>query len=60
MSAGRPEFEALRGDARLAVYIDLESPYAYLAIEPTRDMARALGVDVVWGGSAIGIPLTRP
>ena len=50
------DFAALRGDARLAVYIDLKSPYAYLAIEPTRDMARALGVDIDWRPFTLDIP----
>ena len=49
-------FEALRGDARLAVYIDLKSPYAYLAIEPTRDMARRLGVEIDWRPFTLDIP----
>ncbi|MEM9174588.1 MAG: DsbA family protein [Myxococcota bacterium] len=51
-----PSFEALRGPARLAVYIDLKSPYAYLAIEPTRDMARTLGVDIDWRPFTLDIP----
>ncbi len=38
------EFAALRGEARLAVYIDLKSPYAYIAIGPTRAMAKPLGI----------------
>lgn len=50
------DFATLRGDARLAVYIDLKSPYAYLAIEPTRDMARGLGVEVDWRPFTLDIP----
>lgn len=49
-------FERLRGDAHLAVYIDLKSPYAFIAIEPTRDMARALGVQVDWRPFTLDIP----
>ncbi|MDP6979151.1 MAG: DsbA family protein [Myxococcota bacterium] len=49
-------FSELRGDHALAVYIDLKSPYAYLAIEPTRDMARALGVEVDWRPFTLDIP----
>ncbi len=41
-------FTRLRGDHPLVVYVDLKSPYAYLAVEPTRDMARAAGVPVHW------------
>ncbi len=51
-----PEFWALRGEARLAVYIDLESSYAFLAIDPTRAMAGALGVDVDWRPFTLDIP----
>ncbi len=42
------EFSALRGDATLAVYIDMKSPYAFIAIEPTRAMAASLGVAIDW------------
>lgn len=51
-----PEFAALRGDARLAVYIDLKSPYAYIAVDPTRAMARALGVEIDWRPFTLDIP----
>lgn len=51
-----PEFAALRGDARLAVYIDLKSPYAYIAIEPTRAMAASLGVEIDWRPFTLDIP----
>jgi 2-hydroxychromene-2-carboxylate isomerase len=51
-----PEFARLRGSARLAVYIDLKSPYAFIAIRPTRDMAQALGVDVDWRPFTLDIP----
>jgi 2-hydroxychromene-2-carboxylate isomerase len=49
-------FEELRGEAVLAVYIDLKSPYAYLAIDPTRAMAAALGVAVDWRPFTLDIP----
>ena len=50
------EFAALRGDAPLAVYIDLKSPYAFIAIEPTRAMAAAAGVPVDWRPFTLDIP----
>lgn len=50
------ELATLRGDARLAVYIDLKSPYAFVAIEPTRAVARAAGVDVDWRPFTLDIP----
>ncbi|MCE2390182.1 MAG: DsbA family protein [Proteobacteria bacterium] len=49
-------FARLRGDAELAVYIDLKSPYAYLAIGPTRDMAAALGIGIDWRPFTLDIP----
>jgi 2-hydroxychromene-2-carboxylate isomerase len=50
------EFARLRGDAPLAVYIDLKSPYAYLAIRPTRDMAAGVGVPIDWRPFTLDIP----
>lgn len=49
-------FSELRGAAALAVYIDLKSPYAFIAIEPTRAMAAALGVRVDWRPFTLDIP----
>jgi len=49
-------FAQLRGESPLAVYIDLKSPYAYLAIEPTRDMAKAAGVPIDWRPFTLDIP----
>jgi 2-hydroxychromene-2-carboxylate isomerase len=56
-SIGFPaELAALRGDARLAVYIDLKSPYSYVAIGPTRAMARSFGVAIDWRPFTLDIP----
>jgi len=49
-------FSKLRGDATLAVYIDLKSPYAFIAIEPTRAMATALGISIDWRPFTLDIP----
>ena len=49
-------FAGLRADAELAVYIDLKSPYAYLAIGPSRDMAAAHGVAIDWRPFTLDIP----
>lgn len=49
-------FARLRGEARLAVYIDLKSPYAYIAIDPTRAMASTLGVEIDWRPFTLDIP----
>jgi 2-hydroxychromene-2-carboxylate isomerase len=53
---GMTSFAELRGDAQLAVYIDLKSPYAYLAIAPTRAMAASLGVEIDWRPFTLDIP----
>jgi 2-hydroxychromene-2-carboxylate isomerase len=49
-------FSELRGDVPLAVYIDLKSPYAYLAIQPTREMAAQAGVAIDWRPFTLDIP----
>jgi 2-hydroxychromene-2-carboxylate isomerase len=49
-------FSELRGDVPLAVYVDLKSPYAYLAIDPTRAMAAATGVPIDWRPFTLDIP----
>ena len=46
----------LRGSSPLVVYIDLKSPYAYLAIEPTRAMAAGVGVTLDWRPFTLDIP----
>ncbi len=53
---GGTAFAALRGDAPLVVYIDLKSPYAWIAVEPTRAMARACGVPIEWRPFTLDIP----
>ena len=53
---GADDWVRLRGDHALAVYIDLKSPYAYLAIDPARDMARALGIEIEWRPFTLDIP----
>jgi 2-hydroxychromene-2-carboxylate isomerase len=49
-------FARLRGKAELAVYIDLKSPYAFIAVEPTRAMAASLGVRIDWRPFTLDIP----
>ena len=41
----------------LDVYIDYKSPYAYLALEPTRNLARAYGLILNWLPYTLDIPL---
>ena len=50
------DFERLRGNHPLAVYLDLKSSYAYLAVEPTRAMAAKLGVPIDWRPFTLDIP----
>ncbi|MBW2426762.1 MAG: hypothetical protein JRG86_21140 [Deltaproteobacteria bacterium] len=50
------DFAGLRGDAALAVYIDLKSSYAFIAIEPARAMAASLGVAVDCRAFTLDIP----
>ena len=52
----RSPFADLRGACPLAVYIDLKSPYAYLAVEPTRAMAAGIGVEIDWRPFTLDIP----
>ncbi len=33
---------------RVQVFIDLRSPYSYLALRPARELARRMGVDFDW------------
>ena len=40
----------------LTAYVDLKSPYAYLAIEPTRRLARRCGVVLDWLPYTLDIP----
>ena len=57
MTRQHPDVAArLRGEAQLAVYIDLKSPYAYIAIDPTRAMARRVGVAIDWRPFTLDIP----
>ena len=43
-------------DDRLTVYIDFKSPYAHLAIEPTRLLAKELDLDIDWQPFVLDIP----
>ena len=42
--------------ADLRVYIDFKSPFAYLAVEPTRSLAAELGITVDWLPFVVDIP----
>lgn len=48
--------EPLVSDRPLIVYLDFKSPYAYLAWEPARQLARELGIAVDWRPFVLDIP----
>jgi len=43
-------------EAPLIIYIDFKSPYAYLAVEPTRQMLLELGLTADWRPFVLDIP----
>ena len=47
---------ALESEHPLIVYMDFKSPYAWLALEPTLEMARELGITVDWRPFVLDIP----
>ena len=49
-------FDPLRSTAPLIVYVDIKSPYAFVAKDPTRRLAEALGVRVDWRPLTLDIP----
>ena len=51
-----PPFDPLVSDRPLIVYVDIKSPYAFIAKDPTRDMARGLGIDIDWRPLTLDIP----
>ena len=48
--------KALESDAPLIVYVDIKSPYAFIAIEPTLALERSLGVQFDWRPLTLDIP----
>jgi len=43
-------------DREAIIYLDFKSPYAYLAIEPTRELERELGIQFDWRPFVLDIP----
>ena len=52
----RPSFDPYRSDAPLIVYIDYKSPYAFLAVDPTRALGEELGIEIDWRPLTLDIP----
>ncbi len=48
--------QPLVSDCPAIVYLDFKSPYAYLAIEPTRELEQELGVQFDWRPFVLDIP----
>lgn len=48
--------DPLRSRAPGIVYIDFKSPYAYLAVAPTRELERELGLQLDWRPFVLDIP----
>lgn len=46
----------MASNAPLIVYVDFKSPYAYVALGPTRALADELGIDVDWRPLTLDIP----
>lgn len=49
-------FEPFVSDRPLIVYVDFKSPYAFVAVRPTRELAAALGIAVDWRPLTLDIP----
>lgn len=50
------EFEPLASDKPLIVYIDIKSPYAFIAKDPTWALADELGIEIDWRPLTLDIP----
>lgn len=46
----------LDSDQAVIVYLDFKSPYAYLAVEPTRQLEKELGIQFDWRPFVLDIP----
>lgn len=49
-------FDPFRSDAELIVYVDIKSPYAFIAKDPTRALGRRLGIRIDWRPLTLDIP----
>ncbi|MGE0621213.1 MAG: DsbA family protein [Pseudomonadales bacterium] len=49
-------FDPWCSEAPLIVYVDVKSPYAFIARDPTRAMARELGIEIDWRPLTLDIP----
>ncbi len=49
-------FDPFVSASPLIVYLDIKSPYAYLAMDPTAEIADEIGIDVDWRPLTLDIP----
>jgi 2-hydroxychromene-2-carboxylate isomerase len=56
LDLGSAPFDPLHSDRPLIVYVDLKSPYAFIAKDPTREMAASLGIEIDWRPLSLDIP----
>ncbi len=47
---------ALQSDKPLIIYVDIKSPYAFIAMEPTLKLQEELGIDIDWRPLTLDIP----
>jgi 2-hydroxychromene-2-carboxylate isomerase len=52
----RAVFDPLRSERPLIVYVDFKSPYAFVAVGPTRELAGSVGVAIDWRPLTLDIP----
>jgi len=50
------KIQPLVSDRPAIVYLDFKSPYAYLAVEPTRELERELSITFDWRPFVLDIP----
>jgi len=49
-------FDPLRSNRPLIVYVDFKSPYAFVAVQPTYELAETLGIAIDWRPLTLDIP----
>ena len=49
-------FDPLRSKLPLIVYLDVKSPYAFIARKPTYRLAESLGIEIDWRPLTLNIP----
>lgn len=50
------KFGPLHSDRPLIVYVDFKSPYAFIAVRPTFELAESLGIAIDWRPLTLDIP----